>query len=111
MAARLWRPRSPHAKARITTSWAKGLAMSAQRSGVMLDLSEVYDLTPPPILGGPLKVQNITKMDLVVAFEHRRPNTLAHPKGPGSKPPNSRHGKLTFVVNDGQRIVWCGLGE
>ena len=45
-----------------------GLAMSAERSGITLDLSEVYDLAPPPILGGPLKVENITKMDFVVAL-------------------------------------------
>ena len=45
-----------------------GLAMSAERSGITLDLSEVYDLAPPPILGGPLKVENIMKMDFVVAL-------------------------------------------
>ena len=46
-----------------------GLAMSAERSGITLDLSEVYDLAPPPILGGPLEVENITKMDFVVALD------------------------------------------
>jgi hypothetical protein len=45
-----------------------GLAMSAERSGITLGPSEVYDFVPPPILGGPLKVENITTMDFVVAL-------------------------------------------
>jgi hypothetical protein len=42
--------------------------MSAEVVGMTLGPDEVYDFTPPPVLGGPLKVENITKMNFVVAL-------------------------------------------
>lgn len=45
-----------------------GLAMAAERRGLQLDSNEVYDFTIPPVLGGQTTVDNIVKMDFVVAL-------------------------------------------
>jgi hypothetical protein len=44
-----------------------GLAMAAHDRGLRLGDAEVYTFEQPPILGGALDVENITKMDFVVA--------------------------------------------
>ncbi len=44
-----------------------GLAQGAERRGVTLDWDEVYTLTPPPVLGGPLDAANVSATDFVVA--------------------------------------------
>ncbi len=43
-----------------------GLALAADRHGVQLDDHQVYDFTPPPALGGPFDVANISAADFVV---------------------------------------------
>jgi hypothetical protein len=45
-----------------------GLAHAAQREGIDLKVDEVYDLAPPPILGGPFDVKNIVAADFAVAL-------------------------------------------
>lgn len=45
-----------------------GLAQDAERRGVTLDKNEVYSLTPPPVLGGPLDAANVSATDFVVAL-------------------------------------------
>ena len=44
-----------------------GLAMAAEHRGVVLAPNEVYDLVPPPVLGGPFDPANVTATDFVVA--------------------------------------------
>jgi hypothetical protein len=44
-----------------------GLAMAAARRGLTLGPQDVYDLVPPPVLGGRLAVENIAVYDFVVA--------------------------------------------
>lgn len=44
-----------------------GLAEAAHRAGKHFAECEVYTFTPPPILGGPFDVANITCIDFVVA--------------------------------------------
>jgi hypothetical protein len=45
-----------------------GLAMAADRSGMILGSNEVFDFVVPPILGGAFSVDNITKDDFVVSL-------------------------------------------
>jgi hypothetical protein len=45
-----------------------GLAMAAERGGLVLGVDEVYDFVQPPILGGQFAVENIAKMDFVVSI-------------------------------------------
>jgi hypothetical protein len=45
-----------------------GLAMSAERLGILLEPNEVYDFKIPPVLGGKTGVDNIVKMDFVVSL-------------------------------------------
>jgi hypothetical protein len=45
-----------------------GLAMSAERLGMLLEPNEVYDFQIPPVLGGKTTVDNIVKMDFVVSL-------------------------------------------
>jgi len=45
-----------------------GLAMSAERLGILLQPNEVYDFKIPPVLGGKTGVENIVKMDFVVSL-------------------------------------------
>ena len=54
-------------KAKRALVWDE-LEEAHQNNATVVGRSEVYDLAPPPILGGPLKVENITKMDFVVAL-------------------------------------------
>ena len=44
-----------------------GLAHDAEQRGVTLDRNEVYSLTPPTVLGGPLDAANASATDFVVA--------------------------------------------
>ena len=44
-----------------------GLALAAERRGLVLTESEVFDFNPPPVLGGPFDAANLTAMDFVVA--------------------------------------------
>lgn len=44
-----------------------GLAMGADRAGLVLGDAQVYDFTPPPALGGSYEVANLSIMDFVVA--------------------------------------------
>ena len=43
------------------------LAIAARDAGLVLGPAQVYDFAPPPILGGPIVVDNITVMDFVVS--------------------------------------------
>lgn len=43
------------------------LAIAAHNAGKVLGPNQVYDFTPPPILGGPVVVDNISVMDFVVS--------------------------------------------
>lgn len=45
-----------------------GLAMSAERLGILLQPNEVYDFKIPPVLGGKIGIDNIVKMDFVVSL-------------------------------------------
>jgi len=45
-----------------------GLAISAERLGILLEPNEVYDFKIPPVLGGKTGVDNIVKMDFVVSL-------------------------------------------
>jgi hypothetical protein len=45
-----------------------GLAVAAERRGLVLGPKEVYDVTPPPILGGKLEADRLIKLDFVVAL-------------------------------------------
>jgi len=45
-----------------------GLAMSAERLGILLEPNEVSDFKIPPVLGGKTGVDNIVKMDFVVSL-------------------------------------------
>jgi hypothetical protein len=45
-----------------------GLAMAAERLGILLQPDEVYDFKIPPLLGGKTDVDNIVKMDFVVSL-------------------------------------------
>jgi len=44
-----------------------GLAMAAERRGLVLGDNEVFDFNPPPALGGPIDIANLTATDFVVA--------------------------------------------
>lgn len=59
-----------------------GLAFAADRRGVLLAANEVFDLNPPPVLGGPCDGANISATDFVVAVNiagqiHRQVRTLS----------------------------------
>jgi hypothetical protein len=43
-----------------------GLALGAARRGLVLGPGQVYGFAPPPILGGPIDVDHIMVLDLVV---------------------------------------------
>lgn len=43
-----------------------GLALAAERAGIVPGPDQVYDFNPPPILGGTLDVQHIMVLDFVV---------------------------------------------
>ena len=45
-----------------------GLAHAANERGIALGSDQVYDFTPPPILGGERVVENISAMDFVVSL-------------------------------------------
>jgi hypothetical protein len=45
-----------------------GLAEAAEREGLLLQASEVFDFTKPPVLGGKLEVDNLVPKDFVVAL-------------------------------------------
>lgn len=45
-----------------------GLAMAAERSGIELGPSQVYDFMVPPTLGGSFSVENVTAAEFVVAM-------------------------------------------
>ena len=45
-----------------------GLAMAAERNGLVLGPNDVYDFTIPPILGGKFDVDNVKVMDFVVSL-------------------------------------------
>jgi Domain of unknown function (DUF1851) len=44
-----------------------GLVIGARKADLVLGPGEVYDFVPPPILGGPIAVENLTVMDFVVS--------------------------------------------
>ena len=44
-----------------------GLAIGAERRGLVLGTSQVYDFVPPPVLGGAFAVDNIVVADFVVS--------------------------------------------
>lgn len=44
-----------------------GLAFAADRRGLVLAENEVFDFAPPPVLGGPFDVANLSATDFVVA--------------------------------------------
>jgi hypothetical protein len=44
-----------------------GLALGAARRGLVLADNQVYDFTPPPVLGGPFDLANVGAADFVVA--------------------------------------------
>ena len=46
-----------------------GLALAVARAGLTLAPNEVYDLTHPPVLGGPMEVENVVAADFVVALD------------------------------------------
>ena len=46
-----------------------GLANEAEERGIRLAENEVYSLTPPPVLGGPMDPANISAVDFVVAVD------------------------------------------
>jgi hypothetical protein len=46
-----------------------GLAMGADRRGVVLGAEQVYVFTPPPILGGGFELDNVGVLDFVVALD------------------------------------------
>ena len=56
-----------------------GLALAAERRGVLLAANEVYTLAPHPIVGGPFDPANIMAMDFVVALHARRPTARSGP--------------------------------
>jgi hypothetical protein len=45
-----------------------GLAMGADRRGIVLEAGQVYCFTPPPVLGGPIDLDNVGVLDFVVAL-------------------------------------------
>jgi hypothetical protein len=45
-----------------------GLAMGADRRGIVLEAGQVYCFTAPPILGGAINVDNVGVLDFVVAL-------------------------------------------
>lgn len=45
-----------------------GLAEAAERKGLKLQPSEVFDFTKPPVLGGQLEVENLLPTDFVVSL-------------------------------------------
>jgi hypothetical protein len=45
-----------------------GLAEAAERKGLQLAPSEVFDFTKPPVLGGQLEVDNLLPTDFVVSL-------------------------------------------
>jgi hypothetical protein len=45
-----------------------GLALAAERVGKILGPNQVYDLMPPPILGGNFDVEHVTVADFVVTL-------------------------------------------
>jgi hypothetical protein len=45
-----------------------GLAFAAERAGKVLGPDEVYDLAPPPVLGGTFDVEHVTIADFVVTL-------------------------------------------
>ena len=49
-----------------------GLALAADRRGVQLAANEVFDFNPPPVLGGPFDVANLSATDFVVAVNIAR---------------------------------------
>jgi Domain of unknown function (DUF1851) len=44
-----------------------GLALAAVERGISLGPDQVYDFHPPPVLGGPIQVSNLSATDFVVA--------------------------------------------
>lgn len=46
-----------------------GLAMAAERSGIALGRTQVYDFKVHPMLGGGFSVENITAVEFVVAMD------------------------------------------
>jgi hypothetical protein len=44
-----------------------GLALATERRGMILGPGEVYDLTPPPCLGGSFDPEHVTTADFVIA--------------------------------------------
>jgi hypothetical protein len=46
----------------------EGLATAAAKRGLLVGPNEVYDFKHPPILGGPLDVNNLSVMDFAVAL-------------------------------------------
>jgi hypothetical protein len=46
-----------------------GLAQEAESQGLTPGESQVYSLTVPPVLGGPVAVENVSVVDFVVAID------------------------------------------
>jgi hypothetical protein len=63
-----------------------GLAMGAERRGLILGREEIYVFEQPPLLGGPVELGNIGKIDFTVGLHlagqlHERIRASASQKG------------------------------